>query len=421
MCPHKVCIIVRPASVSTKKVKASSNFELRLLLGSDGFIFPETRYLPDRHNCRFNTNTYAVEDNEFTPHYNASLAEDSCYIYMTNLIKEECACSTAYAEASVLFKVWQIQHTVTDEINALHLLVLLSQKRLISRNMTALQIFILILKYINDHFFLQGNLIDAEEACKDNKTLPYVEFYNYDNFKDRQIQTFNNPGEEYQSVDIIEMFETKSVFPTFQKAYSMNILTAYNILFRVNKGQVQQTYYSAKSTLHAMSFREMFLTKFDFYNLYDLYIHVDKSGLQGNFAEYGEDAPGRRVVNLLNQALFGRAKLVVLHSDGSDILRVGIKLLNTSYIAQRVTRGPSGSSTNIENSRKFKKFWGEKKTELRRFGDGSVVYACVWKDGEYAHNFQIMFKITLKIHFAFSQETHSTLLWICAPTYLAIK
>ena len=247
--------------------------------------------------------------------------------------------------------------------------------------MTPLQIFILMLKYITDHFFLQGNLLDVEEACKDNKILPYIDYYSYDNSNNKQVEYFSNPCEEYQNIEIIQLFESKQIVPLFQRAYTMTISTSYNVLFRVKKGQVQQAYYSAKSTLKAMSFREMFLTKYDFYDQYDLYIQVNTSDINGNVVEYGNDAAARKVQEVMSEALFGRAKLAVVQNEGSNDLRIGVKLLNSSYIGQRVTRGPSGSSKHIENARKFKKFWGEK-TELRRFGDGSVVHACVWKDGK---------------------------------------
>ena len=194
---HKLAIVIKPSAA--KKLSSNNNFHLRLILGTDGLTFPEMRYLPDRHNCRFNTNNYAVEDNGATPHYNASLAEDACYLYLTNLVREECASSKSYAEASVLFKIWQIQHAVSEEINILHLLLLLSQRKHISKNMTPLQIFILILKFITDNFLRLTNILDSEIASMDNKLLPYIDFYNYSDNQDKTVQSFITPEGIFQN------------------------------------------------------------------------------------------------------------------------------------------------------------------------------------------------------------------------------
>lgn len=82
-------------------------------------------------------------------------------------------------------------------------------------------------------------------------------------------------------------------------------------------------------------------------------------------------------MGVLNTALFARAKVITATTD-SRRLKIGIKLLNTAYNSHRITRGPSGSSEHVGLAKTFKNFWG-KKVELRRFGDGSVVHACVWQ------------------------------------------
>ena len=148
---HKLCLELK----LVKQTKSS--FKIRLLLGTDGLIFPNFRYLPDRNNCRYNTNLHEKTDAISTSNYNTALAEDGCYLYFANLVNEECSCR-AYAEALMLLKIWQVQHDVTTEINFLLIMLYMHQKKQISKNMTPLQVFTLTLKFLIDDLLKQARL-----------------------------------------------------------------------------------------------------------------------------------------------------------------------------------------------------------------------------------------------------------------------
>lgn len=366
---HKLCLELRP-------VKIKSSFKIRLLLGTDGLIFPNFRYLPDRNNCRYNTNLYEKDDAISTPNYNAALAEDGCHLYFTNLVKEECSCR-AYAEALVLLKIWQVQHDIVKEINFLLIILYMSQKKQLSKNMTPLQIFTLALKFLTNNLLQQANFLDTEEATNENNSVQYVEHFSYLVDKDKKVLIFNDAEELFEKEDVIDIYREKRIRLLCQQAYTISLMGAYNVLFRVELGQALQAYYAAKISLNKSEFREMFLTKFHFFNQYDFYLSVDVGKVDSNFVEYGHEAASRKILKVLNTALFARAKVIVA-STGSKRLKIGIQLLNTTYNSHRVTRGPSGSSEHVDLAKRFKQFWG-KKVELRRFGDGSVVHACVWQ------------------------------------------
>jgi len=386
---QKLCLIVRPP-IERKKAKngkeykslsKSNNFEIRIVLGTDGFVFPETRYLPDRHNCRYGTNLYSKEENQATPHYNASLCEDSCYLELTTMVKEWCGDCKPFAEASVLFLIWQIQHGICEyKLNVLFLILHLCQKKHISRNMTALQIFTLMLKYIEDQFLQQANLPDLEDECKDGEIISYEDVYKMRDTGNKRILFIGTITDVFENDDVLNFFRSGAARPIFQSAYITNLVYSYNTFYRLDFGDVYQVFYSAKASLKKMNFEEMFLLKFDFYNRYDLYLHIELDRIEGNDVEFGNNASARRVTTLLHEALFGRAKVIGAQTE-SGALRVGVQLLNTANVGQRVTRGPSGRSEEVQTAKLFKSFWGEKKVDLRRFSDGKVVYACVWKDG----------------------------------------
>ncbi|KAJ1692881.1 hypothetical protein LUZ63_009579 [Rhynchospora breviuscula] len=311
-----------------------------------------------------------------TPNYNSSIVEDMFLEENSDFVRKSFLESRSLVEALILLKVWARQRSSVythDCINGYLLSVVVaflttqSGGNIVSKSMTARQIFRVIIKYL-------GTSNSWEKGL-------FLQPLGERNFSKEDV----NQHLEY--------------FPILLFDVSGHL----NLTFRMTRAAFLELKDEAVSTLACLEkhrddgFEEIFMTKVDFASKFDscLRINMKESsrvlGLGFCMDEERWRVCERDIQLLLSQGLTDRSKLVRvvwrnspsnwnIHDGfrkfGEQPVLVGILLSSQEKSFRIVDIGPSAESK--EEVIKFRKFWGEK-AELRRFKDGNIAESTVWE------------------------------------------
>ncbi|KOC59379.1 Nucleolar protein 6, partial [Habropoda laboriosa] len=183
----------------------------------------------------------------------------------------------------------------------------------------------------------------------------------------------------------------------------------YNITAFVSKATYKWIQKEAELSLnlldsaHADSFQSLFMKKISFYVAFDHLIWfknieglkqmVDTKSSSKDKLDYGPNYQAQAIkilYNILNKGLTNRVhQICVLPNDVMEWectedncnnignIMIGLEL-NPKFCYSMVDKGPEA---NLPEAIEFRNFWG-KRSNLRRFQDGSIREAVVWSDGK---------------------------------------
>ncbi|XP_078173344.1 nucleolar protein isoform X1 [Carex rostrata] len=310
-----------------------------------------------------------------TPNYNTSMLEDMFLEENSEFVRKVFLESRSLVEALILLKVWARQRRTVythDCINGYLLSVLVacltaqSAGNIVSKSMTARQIFRVIIKYIGTSNAWEKGL-------------------------------FLHPPRQYNISK--EDVNQQKKFPILLFDVSGHL----NLMFRMTRAAFLELKDEAVSTLNCLEkhkddgFEEIFMTKVDFASKFDSCLRINMKensrvlGLGFCMDEERWRVCERDIHLLLSQGLTDRSKLVRvvwrnspsnwnIHDGfmkfGEEPVLVGVLLSSQEKSFRIVDIGPSAE--NKDEVIKFRKFWGEK-AELRRFKDGNIAESTVWE------------------------------------------
>eukprot|EP00904_Undaria_pinnatifida_P007744 jgi/Undpi1/409/HiC_scaffold_1.g00405.m1 len=436
--PRKPVVLLYPTLAVGKKgkqvkVKPQEEFVVRLLPCCSGDAMATARLAPGRNNVRTRTvlkQLAGMEDGDAvgagrgeelvsrlpgTPHYNSAILEDMCLKDHLAALHGICGDSEAFRDAVVLGKVWLGQHGMRTSHDSLGgygwsmLLLHLSQSRRVNARMTALSIFQVVLKFIAD-----GGL---SKKCL-------------------TVDTPSGGAGAGRGLTLEEEKAFKDAFP----AVMVDTALGFNIFARLSSSAISELEMTAKVSISVLqgqpglAFRRLFMTRTTLWRKCDAFVQIPLRGggvKKGEGGEVGEeeteeeallDRPlwsyvSGRITRLLREGLGDRCVLArplcgAAGEDGEDfkgvpgprgwnpqsppppggcfsfgaaegegahkrhpLLTVGL-IVDPVFAGRLVDKGPPAE--NGPDARKFREFWGDK-SELRRFKDGSIVEAVVWK------------------------------------------
>eukprot|EP00752_Nemacystus_decipiens_P010134 g9031.t1 len=362
-----------------------------------------------------------------TPHYNSAILEDMCMKEHLAALHGMCGDSEAFRDAIILGKVWLGQHgmrTSHDSMGGYEwsmLLLRLAQTRRVNARMAALSIFQVALKVIAD-----GEL---SSKCM---TVD-VSIIETDEQRRRRGLTLEEE-KSFRDAFAAVMVDTSLGFNVFARL-SSSAVSELEMTAKASIGVLQ--------TKPAVAFRRLLMTRTTLWRKCDAFVQIplvsaewnrtsgsgSKKGkaAQRNFSGEGEGAQeeeglldrplwsyvSSRITRLLREGLGDRCVLArplcgVSGEAGEDfrgipgprgwdprcappagveggrveqkqkahpMLTFGL-IIDATFAGRLVDKGPRAEDGPA--ARKFREFWGDK-SELRRFKDGSIVEAVVWK------------------------------------------
>ncbi|CAN0213761.1 unnamed protein product, partial [Ectocarpus sp. 12 AP-2014] len=423
------------------KVKPGTGFVVRLLPCCARNAMAPARLAPGRNNVRTRAALAELASMEggdavgggggeelvsslsATPHYNSAILEDMCMTEHLAALHGICGDSEAFRDAIILGKVWLGQHgmrTSHDSMGSYEwsmLLLHLSQTRRVNARMAALSMFQVVLKFIADGGLSSKCLtVDVSTGGPDEKsqrrglTLEEEKTFK-DAFAAVMVDTslgFNVFARLSSSaVAELEMTAKASIVVLQGRpgAAFRRLLMTRTTLWRKCDAFVQVPLVSATAD-NGKRWKEVEATGADVEKLTEeeeeglldrpLWRHVSDRvtgilreglgdrcvlarplcGVAGEAAHDFQGIPGPRGWHPRNPPPAG-----VGGGSGEGkrknppLLTVGL-IVNPTFAGRLVDKGPPAEDGPA--ARKFRDFWGSK-SELRRFKDGSIVEAVVWK------------------------------------------
>ncbi|KAM7520198.1 hypothetical protein LguiB_019160 [Lonicera macranthoides] len=364
---RKPILVVYPA----KELVEIPEFSVRLI-PTGTLLFSASKLNIERNNVRALDQSGILQA---TPMYNNSILEDMVLEENTKFIRRTFLGWKELGEALILLKVWARQRSsiyAHDCLNGYLISVILaflateSGRRRINNSMNTMQIFRIALDFI------------AASKSWENGLF------------------FKPQGES----NILKE-ERKKYLHAFP-AVMCDSFAHFNMAFRMTKSGLLELRDEAALTLSCIDkcrdggFEEVFMTKVDIPAKFDYSIRLN---LKGHAEVHGsgfclDNECWRlyeyKVHSLMQEGLGDRVKFVRVIwrntasqgtiEDGLSMfdrepMVVGISVSSLDEASKRITKGPSPE--NVEEALKFRKFWGN--TELRSFGDGTIIECAFWE------------------------------------------
>eukprot|EP00903_Cladosiphon_okamuranus_P015535 g14342.t1 len=412
--PRKPVVLLYPSLSVSKKgkgkvklnVKPGTGFVVRLLPCCSRDVMAPARLVPGRNNVRTRAALAQLADMEggdavggggggeelvaslpATPHYNSAILEDMCMKEHLAALHDMCGGSDAFRDAIILGKVWLGQHgmrTSHDSMGGYEwsmLLLRLAQTRRINARMAALSIFQVALKVIADGE-LSSKCLTVDASV---------------------VETTGQRRGQGLSL------EEEKAFKDAFAAVMVDTSLGFNVFARLSSSAVIELEMTAKASIAVLqsrpgvAFRRLLMTRTTLWRKCDAFVQVplvsavcnhtsrgdgnkgkaterNYGGDGGDGGDGGEDEGARdEEEGLLDRPLWSYVsdRITRLLREGlADRCVLARPLCGVSGEAGEDFRGPPAEDGPA--ARKFREFWGDK-SELRRFKDGSIVEAVVWK------------------------------------------
>jgi U3 small nucleolar RNA-associated protein 22 len=404
----------------------SSTVTLRIIPTMPNTVFKLMQFRPSKNNVRPGSwdGKGDADTLRGTPHYNMSILEDIAAQTQHQFLQQSISGSDIARSVIILFKIWLTQRGIryaadnVDGHTCTMLVAYLVQTKRITSKTTALTAFTLLLKFLAETDFASSTLDFTSTKIETNSgadgeafrwplTLQYPVFD-----KSRGSETF---------------FHYNVLWRVSRSAFSDLVAEAKRSsqLLQANRSDI--------------AFQSMFMDRSSFLDRHDLFFHIpvrlDKletiddhaDSIREAFAddqkyakEFSDDIDAdlcdllpfqtlsARVATLAEEALGNRVRVArtsLTHTQaGKRVIDTGefhpSWPLSASKDAKRLTsgqwsvtvglvldnefghrvveRGPSVD--DVAQLPRFKRFWGEDKSQIRRFQDGSIIEAVVWDE-----------------------------------------
>ncbi|KAM9992348.1 hypothetical protein ACTFIY_009788 [Dictyostelium cf. discoideum] len=417
---NKQIIVIRPKE--DPKTGARTKFQIRIIptIPNDLFnIF--TKFHPNMSCLFFERNNFKIEtfkeddskeinnlnnnniidsknkkksfdEIKRTPFYNNSILEDIFINDHMQLINEKCENAPVLIDTMLLIKLW-LKIKKIPTVNSFQLSMLLIHLYSIgkvNKSMSSYQAFRMVMVYI----------------CKE--------------FQKKPIQ-FMKLSSEFTNVIKQNQYQDE-----FEKLYPVALIDnsgLLNIWSSISVWGFKQLIIEARLVIENLDsgngFEEIFMTKFHFYQEYDMIISIKINKQLLNTQQslkvptndyYQQDTYlNYRIYQLIKKSLTKRVtKINILkinddqdqeneNENGDDEIKIiiGLKVNSENWLSV-IDLGPPADHVNAS---KFREFWGNK-SQIRRFKDGSILEAVTWnpKNGSRHLVIEEIIKYTLNYH-----------------------
>lgn len=342
--------------------RASTEGTVYLIALAETEALPLAKLRPSRRNIR------RASSNEATPSYNQGIVQDMVLLSHMSTFKEvfERDCP-ALPQAVTLLKAWMRRRGVVgiDEFAVTALCVLWYKHGKLSAAASASQLLRNILDLLGRMFGNSENrasslFISAQKGRESWEAFP----------SPTPLRATFVPGSEIPE-DMARHFKMLVVCPLIKLNMlwraSLGALKALSIEARIAT-RVIQTGDASAMTEHFLSSRASPMLRFDVH----WKVFVDSS-VRGWFLEDWK----KRVETVLARVLGDRAHAVAITREFEGGVLVSA-ILQPEKAFRLVDMSPSPEELP-EKVEQFKAFWGKKLSQLRRFQDGQVREAVVWK------------------------------------------
>ncbi|XP_061927318.1 nucleolar protein 6 isoform X2 [Apis cerana] len=340
--------------------------------------FKLSRLLPEKNNVRsewFFNEEKITEDLLPTPHYNSIILHDlTMKIHAENMkiIKEY----PNLRDGIILLKIWLIQRGLSKGCTAFNgyvitmfILYLLSIKKL-NTFMSSYQIIRNAWNYLVQVDWCESGVTMNQNEDNKNRIFSYHKYYD--------CVFLDSTGYYNITTHIF-----KSTYKWIQKEAQLSL--------------------NHLDSAHANSFQSLFMRKVPFYMAFDHFIWFEDPQILKNIVNINSSdkdklnyGPNYRtqiikiLYNIFEKGLTNRVhQICVLPKEISEweftednydnIGKIFFGLeLNPEHCFNIVTKGPEA---NLPEAIEFRKFWN-KKSELRRFQDGTIREAVIWSKGK---------------------------------------
>lgn len=361
--------------VPSGKLGAKMNVLIHLSAHKETFRL--IKFLPEKNNVRSKWFFDDVKERDLlpTPHYNSIILQDlimRTHSESMKIIKEY----PNLRDGIILLKIWLTQRELTKGYRAFNgyittmlVLYLLSIKKL-NTFMSSYQIVRNVWTYLTKVDLSVSGITMSQDENSKNRIENYHRYYDC---------VFLDDTGYYN----ITAFMDKSTYHWVQKEAEICL--------------------NHLNSAHANSFQSLFMRKVPFYMTFDHLIWFKDDQVLRNMVEIhssDEDklnyGPNYRtqamklICNMLERGLTDRVHGICVRQDESmewectedapnnvGTILMGLEM-NPENCFNIVDKGPEA---NLPEAIEFRKFWG-KRSELRRFQDGSIREAVVWSKGK---------------------------------------
>eukprot|EP01006_Ploeotia_vitrea_P036526 TRINITY_DN66028_c6_g6_i1.p1 TRINITY_DN66028_c6_g6~~TRINITY_DN66028_c6_g6_i1.p1 ORF type:complete len:1294 (-),score=688.63 TRINITY_DN66028_c6_g6_i1:115-3921(-) len=387
-------------------------FEVRIFAGLAHDVFPVSKFRPTRNNVRSCHRAGRTDALLPTPQYNTGVLEDMFFVDHLRLLHPLLTDNPSVLDAVLLYKVWARQRELSAAFSGFHFAMLvhhLVTQRKVFVHMSCYQIFrVALLALVNQDWSRADQAVTVGKSAAQNDRSTDADSFSVDNFA--------------RAFDVV-MLDPTGVL---------------NLLAHLDASQYAVLRDEAKRSIQYIDdnvddgFRDVFLKSVRFFSKHDVYVRLDghviaqvqRQLLKSTQTGGADDAKNNnnsnnnnnnnksstvlsmtkrfptvdfhaavrdRVLTTLRRALGDRVALMELqpraphewslcnaaarHIAVEEIV-AGISV-DPEHSMRLVDRGPPADATS--KAKRFRAFWGAK-SELRRFKDGAILEAVVWRE-----------------------------------------
>ncbi|KAJ3190532.1 hypothetical protein HK101_008719 [Irineochytrium annulatum] len=355
-------------------------------------VFASRRLAPGRNSVRPISDTPNTKDSAdlpSTPHYNTALLMDTSLLSSLNFLAHHSSTCGGFTTACILGRVWVSQKGLYDKFNGFLFSLVLGYllngqgSMRVSKSFPPEKLFTHTLKFLASPEFVRTPIF----LTPNGKALDQPEVLLY----------------YYGTSDVWKF--SRDAFASHFEAVIVDSTGTINFGSNLTKVDLQHVHYEAKSTVAMLedkvndNFALIFLTKLSNPHMYyDVVLRVTSE--PGNFPAYKEvvklDYPDRNrfahqfILRLISKGLQSRMKLLTADSEPTQswsistrntadsvfpALRIGM-ILEPETGLKPLEVGPD--LENVAAVSDFRRLWG-RKSESRRFQDGTICEAVVWE------------------------------------------
>ncbi|KAL0083685.1 Nrap protein [Phycomyces blakesleeanus] len=407
---RKPILLVKASGDKSEVDFSKTKCIIRIMPSLPENTFPVNRLAPGRNNVRSGEEVN-VEMLKPTPHYNASLLMDTSLTANLAFLYQHSKACGAFRDAIVLAKTWLHQRGLvsTDDIHS---------------GFNAF-LFSMLTGYLLQGGKTGGGKKLANGHSSYQLVRGTIDFIATHNFEEDPVFIGTSDSSEFSAEAFKSNYDVVIVDPsgTVNLAAKMTLSTLAQLQ---HEAKIAMSYFNdTTDRFEALFLKNVKDIKYRFDNL----LRINASGTpvrqydRAAKADYASHLEffAKSAGNILKKGLTNRTDLIsVQYSapstwaidsaapdlDENAVITIGL-VLNSDNAPRLVDQGPDPQQT--EAAQLFREFWG-KKSELRRFKDGSIVESVVWQTQGYENKSLIVQKIVLyllKFHLGISAErTH---------------
>ena len=358
--------------ILNSKDKRTKGFQIRIFPVIAADEFDQSKLGPTKGNLKAHKITAGTTQRKATPRYNCTILEDAYLKRHLQILHAAASQSKGFIQACQLFKIWLRRRGMTgapDSFNGFLMSLLVAHlinMNQVNRNSSAKQIFNKTINFIVKNDFGKEGMILRDSPNVDGSTNA------------NSVAALLAAHVAHHDVVLLDS-------------------TGYlNVASRVSLDAYHELRHQAKLTQKCLkkdhgstvnSFDPLFLgSALGFWKRYDQYV-IASPPAEAEHAPWTQETL-QLMNDILVQALGDRVTLVRVQwssresnmwdvSGGKPAARSAVisLLLNPGTFRRTLDKGPPAD--DAAKAKQFRNFWG-KRSELRRFRDGSIIEAVLW-------------------------------------------